>query len=262
MKKNILPGLILGAIMMTAPSVQSNAQIRNDRGTFTLPGNGDVLVETQTHLNLAGGSIFSLNDGFLSNLNNGLDTTFGGFTGGNYFPMLKLRFFSGNNMAHRLLFNISYSSNRQSNTGTDFKTSNFGIAVTYGLEKIFTPAERLNTYVGADITAGYTRIGAEAGPFDVSQNAFGLGLRGFTGMDYYILPKVYMGLELGWGVGFNRYGEVEFASGNSGTTTNNFTITPYVTPTFRLGYVLGWSKKTRGNGEPDYRSRDSYNDED
>jgi len=258
MKKLILPGLML---MMTASAINTNAQIRNDRGTFTLPSGGDVLVETQANLNLGGGQIFRLNDGFLANLNNGWDPIFAGNTGGNYFPMLKLRLFSSSTMAHRLTFNISYGTRRMEGTGTDSSASNLGIAVGYGMEKIFAPAERLNTYIGGDVTVGFGRVGAEQGPFEVEQTAWGVGLRAFTGMDYYVLPKVYLGLELGWGLSYNRYGEVEFAGGNNDMTTTAFTLTPYVTPTFRLGYVLGWSRKMQGNGEPSYRSRERYQDD-
>lgn len=259
MKKHILPGLLIGAIMAVAPS-QLNAQIRNDRGTFNMPGTGDVLVETQARINVGGGSLFDLNDGFLYNLNNGLHfgaVGAGSYSSSNYFPMLKLRKFVSNGLAIRTLLNISYNSQRVDAPLADTTISNFGIGVGAGIEKIFHPAERLNTYVGADVMLGFARIGAETTGVDNYQSAFGFGLRGFTGMDYYFLPKVYAGIELGWGLSYNRYGEVNYSAGDNNTTNSEFTLTPYVTPVFRLGYVLGNAKKMHGNGLPSYRTNDS-----
>ena len=36
--------------------------------------------------------------------------------------------------------------------------------------------------------------------------SFGLGLRGFVGVEYFILPKVSFGGEFGWGFAFNSFG--------------------------------------------------------
>lgn len=261
MKKHILPGLIIGAMMAFAPS-QTEAQIRNDRGTFNMPGRGDVLVETQARINVGGGSLFSLNDGFLSNLNNGLDVGLSGYTSSNYFPMLKVRKFLSNGTALRLLMNLSYNSQRVDSGAMDFKVNNFGFGVGAGVERVFRPAERLNTYVGADLMLGFARLAYDGpGNIEGDQNAFGFGLRGFTGMDYYFLPKVYAGIELGWGLSYNRYGEVNTNGFDNNITSSEFTLTPYVTPVFRLGYVLGNGKKMRTKSEPSYRTHDNDDDE-
>ncbi len=269
MKKHILPGLLAGALMAMAPTVQSNAQIKNDRGTFNMPGTGDLLIETQANLNLTGGRVFNLNDGFLVNLNNGLNTAAVvgvGYTSHNYFPMLKARLFMKNNWAMRVQLNASFSADKMSDSVTDFTVKNSGAALTWGMEKIFTPAERLNTYVGADVTVGYARLSSEtsASNIEINQTAIGFGLRAFTGMDYYVLPKVYLGLELGYGLGFSRYGEVNYDNGDNGETNTDFAITPYVTPTFRLGYVLGCGggRKKHGHHEPSYRSKERYDEDD
>lgn len=261
MKKHILPGLLIGAMMAFAPS-QTKAQIHNDRGTFNMPGKGDLLVETQARVNVGGGGLFDLNDGFLSNLNSGLDIGLTGYSSSNYFPMLKVRKFTSNNMAMRFMLNISYNSQRIDSGSSNLKVNNFGIAAGWGIEKIYAPAERLNTYIGADVMLGYAKLGLKgSGNIDTRQGAFGFGLRGFTGMDYYVLPKVYLGLELGWGLSYNSYGVVKFDSGDNDITQSEFTLTPYVTPVFRLGYVLGNGRKMHGDGEPSYRSKHSSDDD-
>ena len=263
MKKHILPGLLSIAFTLAAFTPQANAQIKNDRGTFTMPQNGDWVIETRAAIDFTGGSLFSLNDGFLSNLNSGFnaeDVFQGDFESTSYFPMLKIRKFTNRNMVHRMTMNLSY--NRQNTSSTsDFTNRNFGIALGYGMEKIYNASERLNTYVGGDLTLGFARISSESALDEASQNAFGFGLRGFTGMDYFVLPKIYLGLELGYGISLNHYGEVNFVDSDNNTTNSDFTITPYVTPTFRMGYVLCGGKKKHGHHEPSYRSKMRYNDD-
>jgi hypothetical protein len=261
MKKHILPGLLLAATIITATAFTTNAQIKNDKGTFTLPSRGDILVETQGYFNVNGGTLFTFADGYLANMNNGYDTAFHLIGGSSNYPMIKLRFFGQNNLVHRVTFNFSYSSDRRTISSDIAKNTNFGIALGYGCEKMFSPAERLNTYVGGDITIGYGRVTTSSGNNDASQNCWGFGLRGFTGADYYVLPKVYVGMELGWGVNYMRYGNVSYSSGNNETTTESFNAVPYITPTFRLGYMLVWTKKSKSNSEPSYRSKDKDSDE-
>jgi len=40
-------------------------------------------------------------------------------------------------------------------------------------------------------------------------STFGLGLRGFIGAEYFILPKISIGAEFGWGLAYFRTGEGE-----------------------------------------------------
>jgi len=266
MKKHILPGLLFGAMIAFAPS-QINAQIRNDRGTFNMPGKGDILIETNASLDLSGGPVFGLNDGFLTNLNQGLNATAVGMPAGyvaRAMPIVKMRKFMSNGMAARMMMNLSYSSGKTEVAGIENKHNNFGFALGLGLEKIFTPAERLNTYIGADVMVGVARIGVKtetAPKLDNHQTGFAVGFRAFTGMDYYVLPKVYLGLELGWGIGYNSYGVVNYNTGDNDQTSKSVSLSPFVNPQLRLGYVLGWTKKAHGNGEPTYRSNDGGDDE-
>src|SRR5690606_13715747 len=175
-------------------------------------------------------------------------------------PALKLRVFGKNNMVHRAMLNISYAAEGVDVNGAKANVNSFGIALGYGIEKVFEAAERLNTYVGADANIGFVRAAGEAGKNDISQSGFGFGIKAFTGMDYYVLPKVYLGMELGYGIGFNTYGATKMNGVDNKTTSARFSLTPYVTPVFRLGYILT-SKKVRSKQEPSYRSRYYENDD-
>lgn len=235
MKKIILLSFSLLAFAV------SFAQIKNDKGTFTKPDAGEYVFETQMRFDVTGaGALFSLNDGFLANLSAGMNQEILGAPSKAYFPMLKVRKFTSKNSAQRFGLNLSYASTSVKDDNSSDKNSDFGLALSYGMEKHFSGAERLSTYVGADATVGFNSISnkftAGSTTDKTSQFGFGFGVKAFTGMDYYIIPKVYLGIELGYGLGINSYGKTKFQTGDNGQTSSDFTFTPFVSPTFRLGY--------------------------
>ncbi|MEI8086806.1 MAG: hypothetical protein WCG93_11390 [Paludibacter sp.] len=62
---------------------------------------------------------------------------------------------------------------------------------------------------------------------DKSGTTFGIGVRGFIGAEYFVLPKMAIGGEFGWGVGLTSTGEgqrtTESWSGTAATTTTTKT---------------------------------------
>jgi hypothetical protein len=219
--------LIMSVCVMAATF--SFAQIKNDKGTFTKPMKGDWAFETEMAINTSGGSFIKLNDPFLGNLASGM-TLPSGNSGG---AMLKARKFKSAKVAERYLLNVSFSSMNTKTTGATTTGTEFGVALGYGREKHFAGAERLSTYIGWEVLAGLDNISNKAGS-TTTQTGFGVAVQGLTGMDYYIVPKVYLGVELGWGIGFNSYGKVTGGT----TTSSSFSVAPLVVPVFRLGYRL------------------------
>ena len=240
-------------------ATEVNAQISNDKGTFTKPVAGNLLIELQVSPNVIGGGSFNLNDPFLQNLSNGLDTATisDGAVGNtqefsdlktNVSPMLKGRYFLSDNSAVRLQLGfISGSRTVKSENGagdaTKSKVSRNGFAVAVGYEKHFSGAERLSTYAGADILLGFASAKASFNDGDDTysgkQNAFGFGLRAVTGFDYYFIPKVYLGAELGLGISYDSYGVVKNSgpgADNGVTKSSDIALTPFIIPAFRLGY--------------------------
>jgi len=55
--------------------VAANAQIKNDKGTFTKPTANEVAIETQTTINLNGGGWFQLTNGPLSLLSSSVNSS-------------------------------------------------------------------------------------------------------------------------------------------------------------------------------------------
>lgn len=55
-------------------------------------------------------------------------------------------------------------------------------------------------------------------------STFGLGIRGFLGVEYFILPKMSLGVEYGWGLGMSNTGEGEVSiEGWNGTAVQGVT---------------------------------------
>lgn len=148
---------------------------------------------------------------------------------------LKFRYFFKDDMALRL--GLGVNSNKMedindavpTNVETEtFKSSNTTLKL--GIEKHFAGADRLSTYAGADLLIGFrgasyeftdntttveidgsNTLGSTAG------SSFGLGL--FTGADYYITKKVFLGVEAG----------LNFTSGKDSDITTSVTGAPSVT---------------------------------
>ncbi len=63
------------------------------------------------------------------------------------------------------------------------------------------PSFEYNTDLKTAIDSG-AHIGATRSLGITKSRSFGIGARGFVGVDYFILPKISLGAEFGWGIGF------------------------------------------------------------
>jgi hypothetical protein len=238
--------------LMLAVTAQSQ-DIKNDRGTFTKPAAGDNSIETSLSPNIVGGTIFSLNEPILQNLFAGIDKSqidtiaSAGSAAVAYFPLLRFRRFKSDKFAWRAMLNISYASNKTKDSpsgGTEVTNSNnsLGVGAGFGFEKHLVGAERLSTYIGVDAQVAWARYSIRMVATETlkrSQAGFAFGARGFAGMDYYFIPKVYLGVEVGYGLGINNYGKQKNSGPgqeNGTDISSNIVVTPYVSPSFRFGW--------------------------
>lgn len=155
--------------------------------------------------------------------------------------VLKFRYFLKDDMALRagLGINSSKVETVDNSDPTNVATTidrNSNTQLNFGIEKHFAGAERLSTYAGADLLIGfrgakteYTENGfsGEADGANIDINTGNLsnragtdfGLRVFTGADYYITKKVYLGVEAGLGLMTGKEKDVEISS--TGNPTMN-----------------------------------------
>ncbi|MGY8886340.1 MAG: hypothetical protein ACKVGT_05930 [Flavobacteriales bacterium] len=158
----------------------ASAQITTNAGTFNKPAEGDTAFEFQFMPNLDGSAMFD---------DAGATVT--------------MRKFKSATKAVRWSASLDVS-----DTGVDGDAMAYSVGLGYGIENHFAGAERLSTYWGYGASLGYGGVGdskttdPDTGIVtDVEGvSAFSIGGGLFLGADYYIMPKVYVGLEMGYGL--------------------------------------------------------------
>ena len=224
----------------------ASAQIKNDRGTFTKPAAKEVAIETKMAVDFNGGGWFSLSDGILGTLSSAVSSTLEAPSVSG--ASVKVRRFKSDKVAERFSANLSFGNNKTNNEansdGSDHSKTRFGLSLSYGKEKHFAGAERLSTYIGWDVTAGVFSASrkdqaSNAAPMTKSsQTCFGFGVQGVTGMDYYVIPKVYLGVELNYGLNYAHTGKLNTTgdAGSTPETKSSINFTPKMGASFRMGY--------------------------
>ena len=152
----------------------ASAQITTNAGTFNKPGEGETAFEFQFMPNLDGNAMFADR----------------GMT-------VMMRKFSSDTKA------VRWSASLDVADAGDDSDMTYAVGLGYGIENHFAGAERLSTYWGYGGLLGYFDNGTSV---DVDGNEVDLtgltvGAEVFIGADYYIIPKVYVGMELNYGLG-------------------------------------------------------------
>tara|TARA_B110000908_G_scaffold24599_1_gene28211 strand:+ start:223 stop:810 length:588 start_codon:yes stop_codon:yes gene_type:complete len=153
----------------------ASAQVTTNAGTFNKPAEGDTAFEMQFMPNLDGAAMFA---------DAGATVT--------------MRKFESATKAVRWSASLDVN-------GSDLEDSDavWNLGLGYGIENHFSGSERLSTFWGYGANVG---IGSGEASTDADGNAvdaetsFGLGAGVFLGADYYIMPKVYVGVEMGYGL--------------------------------------------------------------
>lgn len=134
------------------------------------------------------------------------------------------------------------------------KKSQFDINIRPGIENHFTGTDRLSPYVGAEVDIAF-RSTKETQEDDGQNNDIveteiknkdgflRLGLNAVAGFDYYFAKKVYVGAELGFGLGFTN--PMTTKTKSEGTTVESkankdktINFGPNVNSAIRLGYLF------------------------
>jgi hypothetical protein len=195
----------------------ANAQIKTEAGTFNKPTTGTYIMEATMTPNVTGGGIFAL-----PTLNSDL-----GLLG------IKVRKFNSDKTATRMAANLSVLSSGKLDVAGEKEATEFALGFSYGVENHMAGAERLSTYWGYEGNVGYVSMNARDLAGDATgdkTNKIGLGGNVFTGFDYYIMPKIYLGVEVSYGLAVTNS-----KTGDADGVTK-IQLAPGITPTFRLGW--------------------------
>ncbi|NRS89301.1 hypothetical protein HNQ02_002227 [Flavobacterium sp. 7E] len=145
---------------------------------------------------------------------------------------LKFRYFLKEDLALRASLGIASQKdevvtgiNPNETTTTDKSSSTTFKA---GIEKHFAGTNRLSTYAGADLIIGMNKetneVSIQTGDYNnLEQKSSGFGIGLFTGADYYIAPKVFLGVEAGLSFLSNKVKDAEYTSRTGIVTTSTST---------------------------------------
>jgi len=241
--------LTMFAMFMQAQNNDANSLLVNDSSDYKQEAG-----EHSLELNFNPGNIFGSDNG----------AQFGLLNGG-----IKYRHFSSEEKAFRMIVNLSYKNAtdiiQQADSDADLlelKSSGSIMGITFmpGIEKHFTGSKKISPYVGMQGMLGYktTSLSVEyqdnnsiytetikndASGLGEGYMAFGVGL--FSGVDYYFVKKLYIGVELGYGLQYskllNTTRKDEHDSSSDTEHKNGYSIgaSPYLaTGNIRLGWTF------------------------
>jgi len=154
----------------------------------------------------------------------------------------------GSTTDKKLVNDVTSTATPQAQVTDEHKASTNDITLGAGLEKrrgttrlqgyyggmltvMFGGGKNTYTYGNALTTSNTSHTNSFGQGAGVTSNKsgsnFGLSLNGFIGAEYFVAPKISIGAEYRWGVGFNSQGEgekvTESWSGTAVTTTTNKT---------------------------------------
>jgi len=123
---------------------------------------------------------------------------------------------------------------------------------TYGNAYSSTNPAPTTTNFGTNVAPAYSIWGGRVQE-EKAGSQMGIGVRGFIGCEYFIVPKISIGAEFGWGIGFQMTGEgtatVEAPDPASGAPST----TDYVTSAKASSFVLDVDRNAFGTGNGSLR---------
>lgn len=221
--------LVVVSLLTMLTSAQ---ELTSKKGTPILPSAGEwaLSVDATPFLNYVGNIIGGNGANVAPTMN---------FLSGNRTIIGK--YFVTDTKAYRLGARLGINSTTAKNELTDLPnytediatTSSFDLGLTGGME-FRRGISRLQGYYGAEVgvavgsgstTFKYGDPSAPTSPLQKSKNGFlfGLGVRGFAGVEYFVFPKISVGGEFGWGVAFTTVGKAINVSEAGGVVTENVT---------------------------------------
>ena len=214
--------IILTVAAVCAFGIANAQDLKSKKGENYLPEAGDWAISFQANPFLvyfgqvAGGNVTSVGGGFTAN-----SPVTNSFVG---------KKFITDKTAYRVIANLGFGSNNFTagvvpGAGVSFSTyKSSTLALSAGLGKEWRKGStRLQGFYGADATINFsstkwteTNNPIANASFDAG-TSFGLGLNGFIGAEYFILPKMSIGAQYNYGLNIASNGKSVYDDGVAGT---------------------------------------------
>jgi hypothetical protein len=173
---------------------------------------------------------------------------------------IRYRKFTDAQTALRAEVFLGFSNSSDKMIGEDGETeltmssSAFDISIAPGIEKHFASSDRLSPYVGGVVAIGFSSENEKeeflSGPDNdveegtIKDGSLFFGVNGVAGCDFYFAHNIYLGVELGFGVGFETMFDTKRESTVEGSETietpngSSFNIGPNVNGAIRAGFLF------------------------
>jgi hypothetical protein len=222
MKKKILfvTALFAGSLAFAQGTTTS---MKNKKGLEVLPQAGDWAIQMNaapmlTYLGSAFSNAGAVSPGASSTFSNSV------FVGKKFISATEaFRVKVGVNFQRNSVEATAYNANRteyvsttNTNTtsivlglGKEWRRGHNRLQGVYGAEALlqigsFTPTVNMdyNMDLKMAVDSGFEAAGVARTNGVSKSGAFGFGVRGFVGVEYFVLPKLSIGAEYGWGIGY------------------------------------------------------------
>ena len=165
-------------------------------------------------------------------------------------PYLRVRGFLKDN--HAIRFGVSVSG-RTENGSNDSEGKTFSYSLRPGYEYHFKGNRRLSPYIGADIEYSSKKSeyhSTESGNVDITgvintsgeeQGFKRFGVNALAGVDIYLIKRLYIGFELGFGWSKTTFVDVEITQNGNVTLYDGSKLNSYgptLNRAFRLGFFF------------------------
>jgi hypothetical protein len=258
MKKRIL---VLAAIFGASASFAQVTTLKSKKGFEILPEAGDYAIQFDASpiLNFA---VEAVKIGS----SNGVTASHPGYLMNN---VVVGKYFVDASTAYRAKLGVNYVTNNVgtllgvSTGGTEYiqtaKNKTTNIIIGGGIEKrrghnrlqgfygaelllqIGSPTTTTGLEYDADLKTAVDSMGAApVRSLGVTKSsAFGVNVRGFVGVEYFVLPKISIGAEFGWGLGFSSSSAEVTTESLSGTTVTETVTTVAQNGGINIGTDIG-----------------------
>ncbi|MFC6996998.1 outer membrane beta-barrel protein [Rufibacter roseus] len=146
-------------------------------------------------------------------------------------------------------FRLGLTLNSENYKENDIERNYTNLGISPGIEKHFAGTDRLSPYIGAQLNVNKAWYGEEGPNYEVEnghsnggQAFVGLGLGAVAGADFYVAPRLYLGVEFGYGFYYNSYSKSErIVNGNTSTVraeSSSFGLRENVQSGIRVGFAF------------------------
>ncbi|RAU84083.1 outer membrane beta-barrel protein [Pontibacter arcticus] len=162
--------------------------------------------------------------------------------------LVRGRYFLTEQSALRLGLGIDYNYNQ---INDEAHSTSVGITLAPGIEKHFNGTNRLSPYVGLELPLSIRASSYDDEDLSITgatdfngdgRGYIGAGLNAVAGVDFYFVKNFYVGLEIGAGINYRKFSDMEISSDVAGNSRrqgfSNLDFSQFANGGLRIGFAF------------------------